>query len=939
MKHLFRSLVFIAFALCCNLQPALAQQMPPIPIDPNVRIGKLDNGLTYYIRKNNLPANRADFYIAQKVGSIQEEENQRGLAHFLEHMCFNGTTHFPGDALKQYLERIGVKFGENLNAYTSVDETVYNISNVPVTTPGAIDSCLLILHDWSNDLILDPKEIDKERGVINEEWRTRMSAAQRFQEKMLPAMFAGTKYATCFPIGTMEVVMNFEPQALRDYYEKWYRPDLQGVVVVGDIDVDDIEARIKKLFSDIPAQPDAAKREYYPVNDNVEPIILMAQDKEQPYIQALVFNKHEATPDSLKGNIGYLVQNYATYLIGSMLSNRLNELLQVSDPPYIIASAYDSNFFVAKTKSAFTGFVICQEGAVESGIATLLREIERARRFGFTESEYQRARAEYLRYIESAYNERDKQKNDAYVGQYVRHFLDNEPIPGIENQYPLINQIAPAIPVQALNQIMQTLVSDSNQVVAIFGPEKEGLKMPTEEAIKQLLQDAKTEELTAYVDKVSDEPLMKEIPQGGEIVSEQQDDTFGTTQLTLSNGVKVILKKTDFKADEITMRSTSPGGSSLFPDSEIININNLDVVSVGGLGNFSAIDLQKVLAGKRAGVSYGIGDKTEGVNGYCSPQDFETMMQLTYLTFTAPRRDDEAFASYKNRVKASLLNQEMDPNTAFSDSISYAIRMGHPRTLRLKADMIDSIDYDKILAMYHDRFKDASDFTFIFVGNVDIESMKPLIARYLGALPAIHRKETFKDNKVDYRKGVYKNEFIRPQETAKASNFIAIVGSCEYNLRNHLLFDMACQVLNLIYTEKVREEEGGTYGVFVGGNLAKYPEEIAGIQIVFDTAPSKRDKLMKIIFAELDVLTKKGPSEANLNKVKEFMLKKHVEDLKENGYWMGCIDEYLFSGMNLMKDYEQTVNSITAKDIQKFTHDLISQKNEIEVSMISPEKE
>ncbi len=939
MKHLFRSLLVIALIVCCNFQQALAQQQPPIPIDPNVRIGKLDNGLTFYLRKNNLPANRADFYIAQKVGSIQEEENQRGLAHFLEHMCFNGTTHFPGDALKQYLERIGVKFGENLNAYTSVDETVYNISNVPVNTAGAVDSCLLILHDWSNDLTLDPKEIDKERGVINEEWRTRMSAMQRFQEKLLPAMFAGTKYATCFPIGTMDVVMNFKPQTLRDYYEKWYRPDLQGIVVVGDIDVDAVEVQIKKLFADVPAQPNAAKREYYPVNDNKEPIVLIARDKEQPHIQAIVFNKHKATPDSEKDKIGYLVENYATNLIGNMLNARLNELLQEANPPYIYAGSYDGDFFVAKTKQAFTGIVVCKEDAVESGIATLLREMERARRFGFTESEYQRARAEYLRNLESAYNERDKRKNDEYINEYVRHFLDNEPIPGIENEYGIISQIAPSIPVEPLNMMMQTLVTDTNQVVAIFGPEKENLKMPTEDAIKKILQDVKTEELTPYVDKVSDEPLMRETPKGGKIISEQKDDVFGTTMLTLSNGVKVIIKKTDFKADEIIMKGVSPGGSSLFPDSEIININGLDAVSVGGLGNFSAVELEKVLAGKRASVGYGIGDKTESVNGYCSPKDFETMMQLTYLTFTAPRRDDDAFASYKNRNKAAWLNQEMNPMTAFGDSVTYALRMGHPRTLRVKSDMVDKMDYDKILAMYQDRFKDASDFTFIFVGNVDIEEMKPLIAEYLGTLPSINRKESFKDNKIEYRKGVYKNEFIREQETAKASNFVSFIGTCKYDLRNTILMDMTGQVMDLVYTEKVREDEGGTYSVYVGGNLSKYPKEIAGLQVIFDTAPSKREKLMKIIFAEIEHIAKEGPSETNLNKVKEFMLKKHTEDLKENGYWMGSIDEYLFTGMNPVKDYEQIVNSITAKDIQKFADDLFKQKNEVEVSMISPEKE
>lgn len=938
MKHLVRSLWVVALIICCNFQQVFAQQMPPIPVDKDVRIGKLDNGLTYYIRKNSLPANRADFYIAQKVGSIQEEENQRGLAHFLEHMCFNGTTHFPGDALKQYLERIGVKFGENLNAYTSIDETVYNISNVPVTTPGAIDSCLLILHDWSNDLTLDPKEIDKERGVINEEWRTRMSATQRFQEKMLPIMFEGTKYAHCFPIGTMDVIMNFKTQTLRDYYEKWYRPDLQGIVVVGDIDLDAIEAQIKKMFSDIPAQPNAVKREYYPVNDNKEPIVLIHQDKEQPNIQAIIFNKHEATPDDQKDNMGYLVQNYATNLITKMLNARLNELAQTAIPPYIYAGSYDGNFFVAKTKDAFTGIVVCKEDAIENGIITLLRETERARQFGFTETEYNRARAEYLRQLESAYNERDKRKNEEYVNEYVRHFLDNEPIPGIENEYTIINQIAPAIPVTVLNQIMQELVTDSNQVVAILAPQKEGLKMPTEDDIKQILKDIKAEKLAAYVDKVSDEPLMKEAPKGGKIVSEKTDDLFDATLLTLSNGVKVIIKKTDFKADEIRMKGVSLGGSSLFPTSEIININGLDAVGVGGLGNFSAVDLEKVLAGKKASVSYGIGDKTEAVNGSCSPKDFETMMQLTYLTFTAPRRDNDAFASYKSRNKAALQNMEMNPQVAFSDSVQAGMYMNHPRKVRVKADMIDQMDYDKILSMYNDRFKDASDFTFIFVGNVDVEQMKPLIQEYLGSLPTTNRKESFTDNKIEMRQGVYKNEFIRKQETTKASNFVLLSGNCKYDLKNNILLDMTSQILDLVYTAKVREDEGGTYGVYVGNQLIKYPKEKAIIQIIFDTAPEKREKLMKIIFAELENITKIGPSEVDLNKVKEFMLKKHTENLKENRYWLNSIDEYLFTGMNPIKDFAQVVSSITIKDIQKFADDLFKQKNEIEVSMISPEE-
>lgn len=916
---------------------AFAQQLPS---DPNVRIGKLENGLTYYIRHNELPADRADFYIAQKVGSIQEEQNQLGLAHFLEHMCFNGTTHFPGDALKQYLERIGVKFGENLNAYTSVEETVYNICNVPVTTPGAIDSCLLILHDWSNDLTLDPKEIDKERGVINEEWRTRMSASQRLLEKALPVLFAGTKYATCFPIGTMDVVMNFPYQALRDYYEKWYRPDLQGLVIVGDIDVDAVEAKIKEMFADIPAQPDAAKREYYSIPDNEEPVIYIGKDKEQPYVQAIIMCKHDVTPDDLKNNAGYLVELYAKSIISTMLNARLNELTQTANPPFIAAGAYDGSILgVTKTKAAFNGVAICQENNIKEGFTTVLREMERARRFGFTESEYARARAEFLRQYESYYNERDKRRNEQFVNEYVRLFLDNEPAPGIEVEYDLYNKLVPNIPVDLINGLMPELMPENNRLVVFMAPDKEGLALPTEADIKAWMAEVAAEKLEAYVDKVSDEPLIKEAPQGGKIVSETTDDKLGTVNLTLSNGVKVIVKKTDFKADQILMKGISLGGSSLFPNSEVINIDGLDAVSAGGLGNFSAIDLEKVLAGKKASVSYSINSNTENVNGSCSPKDFETMMQLTYLTFTAPRRDDEAFASYKSRLKASLENQEMDPMTAFSDSVTFALNMGHPRTLRLKADMVDQMDYDKILSMYNDRFKDAGDFTFILVGNVDLETMKPLIETYLGGLPSAGRKETFKDNKIEWRKGEYKNIFNRPQETPKATNFVCYTGTCEYNLKNTVLMDMLGQVLDIIYTATVREDEGGAYSVFAGGNLNKYPTGRAGIQIIFETAPEKRERMMEIVFAQLDNLVKNGPSEETLNKVKEFMLKKHDEDLKENSYWLSSLNEIVYTGMNPVEGYAQLVESVTTKDIQQFAAGLLNQHNEIEVSMVSEKAE
>ena len=938
MTHFLRKMA-AAWIILGSVSVGFAQQQtPPIPTDPNVRIGKLDNGLTYYIRHNELPEKRADFYIAQKVGSILEEDNQRGLAHFLEHMCFNGTKNFPDKTLIQYLESIGVKFGENLNAYTSIDETVYNISNVPVIRDGVVDSCLLILHDWADDLTLDPKEIDSERGVIHEEWRTSTNAMMRMYEKALPTLYPGSKYAYRLPIGIMEVVDNFPYQALRDYYEKWYRPDQQGIVVVGDIDVDKIEAKIKKIFSPIKMPETPAEREYFQVPDNKETIVAIETDKEQANPVAYLCYKHEAIPNEQKGNMDYLVVNYMKSMIENMLNARLNELTQTANPPFIFAQVSDQEFLISKTKDAFTGIVASKEDGIDSAITAIVREIERAHKFGFTASEYARAKADYLRMLESAYNERNKVKNGAYVDEYVRHFIDNEPIPGIENEYAIMNQIVPNLSVEMVNSLIPALVTDSNLVVNVFFPEKEGLKVPSKKEVLAAINKVKAETLTAYEDKVSDEPLIPEKPQGGKI-TKQENGPFGSTILTLSNGVRVILKQTDFKADEIRMRAFSPGGSSLFPNDEIININVMnDVASIGGLGNFSNVDLEKVLAGKKASVSASVSGNTEGLSGSCSPKDFETLMQLVYLSFTAPRMDNDAFTSFKNRLQASLANQEANPMTALQDTLQKALYMGHPRTIRMKADMVDKIDYARIMEMYKDRFKDASDFTFILVGNVDVEAVKPLIESYLGSLPSINRKETFKDNHIEMRKGIYKNEFIRQQETPKVNNFISYSGTCAYTLRNDILMSMTDQLLNLIYTEKVREDEGGTYGVYPMGQLVKYPTERAVLQIFFNTAPDKQDKLMKIIYAEAEAFAKNGPDEASLNKVKEYMLKKHNENLKENGYWLNSIDEYLYTGINPIKDYEQIVNEITVKDVQKFANELLKQKNQITVSMISPEK-
>ena len=934
-KKMFTLLLVMGSAVIASAQQQ--PQMPPIPTDPNVRIGKLENGLTYYIRHNELPEDRADFYIAQKVGSILEEENQRGLAHFLEHMCFNGTTNFPGKGIINWLETIGVRFGENLNAYTSIDETVYNINNVPVIRDGIVDSCLLILHDWANDLTLDPKEIDNERGVIHEEWRTGQGAMMRMYEQALPKAFEGSKYGHRLPIGTIEVIDNFPYQALRDYYETWYRPDQQGVIVVGDIDVDKVEAKIKEIFSPIKMPANAPERKYEQVPDNKEPIITIAKDKEQPSTMIYIWHKHPATPNEAKGNIGYLVQNYMFSMISSMMHARLEELRQSANPPYIQAASGDSDFLLAKTTEAFVGMAVSKDDGIPTALSTLVREIERARKFGFTASEYARAKADYLLMLESAYKERDKMKNNQYVQEYVRHFIDNEPIPGIEMEYTIMNQLAPNIPVEANNSVLPQLIKDENIVINIFGPDKEGMVYPTEAEILDILNKTKAEEITAYVDKVSDEPLMKEAPKAGKIVK-TEEGPFGSTALTLSNGVRVVVKNTDFKADEIRMRAFSPGGTSVFGTKEALQIKMLNsVAGLGGLGNFSNVDLEKVLAGKKASVNASVSDLSEGLNGSCSPKDLETMLQLVYLSFTAPRMDNDAFESFKQRTKAALANQEADPSMALTDTLQREMYGNHPMAGRVKADMIDQTDYNRIMEMYKDRFKEAGDFTFLFVGNINLEEAKPLIETYLGGLPTINRKENYQDIKLDIQKGTRKNLFEKQMETPKATVISIISGDCEYNLKNNLLMTMLSQTMSMVYLETVREKEGASYGVSAYGQLSRGTKDEAFFQIYFDTDPAKREKMEQIVMTELQKVANEGPRPEHLAKVKEFLLKKHIENVKENGYWLGQLNNYYWYNTDMNTNYEQLVNELTVEDVKNFTKALLDQGNIIEVTMTAKE--
>ena len=930
--------LFTTILLICISLIGFAQQAQQLPVDAKTRIGKLDNGLTYYIRKNNLPKNRGEFYIAQKVGSILEDENQRGLAHFLEHMCFNGTKHFPDNSLIKYLESIGVKFGENVNAYTALDETVYNLSNVPLTREGILDSALLVLHDWSGFVSLENKDIDDERGVIREEWRTRNTGSYRVMDAMIKEVFANSQYANRLPIGSIDIINNFPYQQIKDYYKKWYRPDLQGIIVVGDVDVDKVEAKIKALFADIPKPVNPAPRTRFQVPNNIAPIVSVETDPEVQQTQLAVYYKHDAVPTEMKSTMNYYFMQVINDLVSTMFNARLFELSKKPTPPFAGARGGYGEFIVTPSKDCWSVSAAPRDNnEAETALRAIVRENERMRRFGFTASEFSRAKTELLRNYETAYNERDKQKNGSYVNECQQLFLNNEPMPGIEFEYDLINKVIPNIPITAINKIAQSYVSDSNVVFTVSGPKKEGVNIPTKEQVLKIWNEVKNEKIEAYVDVVSDKPLLDKKPVAGKVVKTEQKP-FGYTQWTLSNGVKVLLKKTDYKKDQVIMSSYSPGGSSLVKDADLPSVLALnEVVRLGGVGQFNSVELDKMLTGKIVSVGPSVSSMSEGMGGSASPKDFKTLMELTYLYFTQPRKDQDAFNSWVVRKKNQLENAKQNPMDSFIDTLTTIITNHSPRGKRMDLDMLKKVDYNKVFEIYKDRFADASDFTFFFTGNIDPDSVKSYVETYLGGLPSTNRKENFKDLGVYPPKGVVKNNFNKKLQVPKSTVFVAYTGEIPYTLENIVLMDYVESILNIIYTESIREKEGGSYGVSVNGDVSKLPKQRFTFQVYFDTDPAKRDRLTAIVYDEIKKLIADGPSEVNVNKAKEFMLKKHQEDLTENGYWSGIIYNQMIMGIDNHTTIEKVTSSVTPDMIKEFAKKIFSQCNIVEVSM-SPEK-
>ena len=933
-----KKILVVIVALFATAMGMNAQQMPNVPLDPAVKVGVLPNGLTYYIRHNEWPEKRADFYIAQKVGSILEEENQRGLAHFLEHMCFNGTTHFPGDALKQYLERIGVKFGENLNAYTAFDETVYNINNVNVETAGAVDSCLLILHDWSHDLLLEDKEIDKERGVINEEWRMRRSSMMRMQETAFKDLFVGSRYSDRMPIGTMDIVMNFPYEDLRSYYRRWYRPDLQGLVIVGDVNPDEIEQKIKTMFADIaPAPADAAKREIIPVPDNDEPLVSIQKDKEQTVAYALLMFKHDATPREFKSTMPYLFQQFMMGAVASMFAERLHELSRKPDCPYVQAGINFSSYLVAKSKDCVQASIVMKEGKYLDGIAAVYRELLRAKRGGFTEAEYERFKQEFLSRLDAQYEARNKVQNTSYVNDYVRYFLDNEPAPGIEWEHQNMKSIVSMLPLEAINQAFPELIKDKNRAIVLFMPDKEGLLYPAKEEILKTLADVDAEDIEVFKEEVNTDPLVPELSSKAKVKS-IKDDVFGSKLITLSNGIKIRVKQTDYSPNRISMNATSWGGNGLYPNEEYFCAGNVDMVGLGGWGTFTATQLNKKLSGIQASVSPSVGDRTESLSGSCVKKDFETLLQLTYLCFTAPHRDDEAFQSTMARLRDALKNQDMDPNTALQDSVASIYYNNNIRAKRFRAEDLDGISYDRILEIYKERYANAADFDFYFVGDLNADSVAPLLAKYLGALPVSKKAEKYKVIDRRLTKGERTCIFEKEQDTPNATVNFVYHAPLKDNLRNDIMVDMLEQAMHMLYTETVREDEGGAYGVPVNSSLSDYPEEIAIVKIQLPTAPDKMERMIQVVYDGVDKVCAEGPSEDYLKKIKEYMIRSHAENLKQNGYWMRQMINLTRYKEDYVTGYDDVVQSITTADLKELAQKIFKSGNRLVVGMKTSQK-
>ena len=910
MKKLISAISILFFIINFTF---LYPQNNELPLDKDVTIGTLENGIKYYIRKNQKPEKRAELYLIVNAGSVSENEKQLGLAHFVEHMAFNGTKNFKKNDLINYLESIGIKFGPELNAYTSFDQTVYMLT-VPTDSVEILTKGFLVLEDWAHNQAFEPTEIDKERGVIVEEWRLGRGANMRMLDKQLPILFKDSKYAERLPIGKKEIIESFDHQTLIDFYKDWYRPDLIAVAAVGDFDIKEIEGYIKKHFEKIPYPEQVKQKEFFPIPNHEETYFAIASDKEAVYSTIAVYYKRN--PEAVKSLDDYK-NELIHQLFYAMLNDRLTELTTMADPPFSYAYTGSSKF----VRSADVSFLVSvvKEGGIEKGFDALLTEAERVKDHGFTATELERQKTNQLRMIEKRRDEKDKTESRELMQKFISNYLYDEPIIGIDNQFELYNLIIPQITLEEVNKISAELLKPENRVVLVSVPEKEGVKIPTEVELSKVIEKVSTEKIEAYVDKVQVKPLVDVIPNPSPVVESKQIEELGITEWKLGNGVKVIIKPTDFKNDEIVFSAVSSGGSSLVSDEDFLSANNAaSLVQESGIGNFSKTELDKYLTGKIVNVNPYIGYYDEGLNGSTSPKDIETFFQLIYSYFTQPKIDSTAFLSLKSKMKTYLENMSNEPAVAFRDTLDVTLTNYHFRNRPFTVKMLDEIDLNKSISVYKNRFADASDFTFVFTGNIDLSTFKPLVETYLGGLPSLNRNEQPIDLKYTNIKGEINKEVHKGIEQ-KSSVAIAFVGDMKWSRKNEHTMESLMDVLNIKLREAVREDKGGTYGIYGYHQIYRIPESHYSININFGCNPERVDELVATVYQVMDSIKTFGPDNSVMTKIKEIQKRQRELNLKKNNFWKGVVSNYIQYNEDPIEllSYNNWVDEITAEDIKQ----------------------
>ncbi len=903
----------------------------PAPVDPAVRIGKLSNGMTYYIRHNEEPKERASFYIIQNVGALLENDNQNGLAHFLEHMAFNGTQHFPDKGIINTLEKHGVAFGRNINAYTSYGETVYNLSDIPVKHVGLVDTCLLVLNDWSHYLLLTDKEIDAERGVISEEWRTRRTADFRMQRQFLPVLLNGSKYMVRDVIGDLDVIKNFKYETLRNFYHDWYRTDLQAIAIVGDVDVDAVEQKVKELFSKIEAVQNPQKREFYDVPDHKEPLYVLATDKEADSYEVALYIKHKA-PEKSEMNLNYLREKTIQSLFGMMTRDRINELLQKGVPPFVSGGIFYGGLVPGYDMLGISA--TAKPDQDDLALKTIYTEAQRIYQHGFTPGEIERAKTNLLTSIESRYKQRDKINNDQYASDFKSNYITGEPLTSIEFDWEFIQKVLPTISVEDVSLRAKQWMTPENRVIIVMGPDKPEAKHLSKEQALTIMSDIEKSQIEPYKDQAVSSNLIDKELKGSKVKSTKKLPEFEAVEWTLGNETKVIFRHAEFEKDQIALYAVSKGGSSKINNDKVASAMMLsDFIGSFGVGKYDATALKKALTGKKVGMSIGLSEVNETFNGSSTPKDFETMMQLLYLQFENPRFDKDAYDAMSGRYKAYVANMANNPQKIMSDSLSMIMTCKNPRTKLMTPELFNEISLEQMEAIYKDRFVDAGDFTYFIVGNIDEATAKAMAEKYIGSLTNLPRKETWIDRNIEGPKGKTTREIEIPMETKKATVSVNFNAKMEYTSEQNLLMRVFADVLNLRYIEEIREKEGGTYGVRVSPNYSKFPKAEKSLQLTFDTDPAKAQHLKSILYREIDKIAQNGPTAEDLDKAVKNLLKNREQSKLHNNYWLQALNNYYTYSVNTTapENFEKILEKMTIAQVQQFVKTFVSKADVVDI--------